>query len=119
NKHYAILKADGENVALVNEGFDGIPVTAGESYNFSTFARSPEIKTGRLLVKLIDKDGNIVAESHTGRLNKNWKKYEIVLTVAKSIIDARLVIEPQFKGRVDLDIISLFPQKTFKGHKNG
>lgn len=119
NKHYAILQADGENVALVNEGFDGIPVTAGESYNFSTFARSPEIKTGRLLVKLIDKDGNIVAESHTGRLNKNWKKYEIVLTVAKSIIDARLVIEPQFKGRVDLDIISLFPQKTFKGHKNG
>ena len=119
NKHYSILQADGESVALVNEGFDGIPIKAGESYNFSTFARSPELKTGRLLIKLIDKDGNIVAESRTGRLNKNWKKYETVLTATKSMLDARLVIEPQFKGRVDLDIVSLFPQKTFKGRKNG
>ncbi|HHX31993.1 MAG TPA: alpha-L-arabinofuranosidase [Bacteroidales bacterium] len=119
NKHYSILQADGESVALVNEGFNGIPIKAGESYNFSTFARSPELKTGRLLIKLIDKDGNIVAKSRTGRLNKNWKKYETVLTATKSMLDARLVIEPQFKGRVDLDIVSLFPQKTFKGRKNG
>ena len=103
----------------MNEGFNGIPIKAGESYNFSTFARSPELKTGRLLIKLIDKDGNIVAKSRTGRLNKNWKKYETVLTATKSMLDARLVIEPQFKGRVDLDIVSLFPQKTFKGRKNG
>ena len=119
NKHYAILQADGESVALVNEGFEGIPVKAGESYNFSTFARSPEAKTGRLFIKLIDKDGNIVAEARTGKLNKNWEKYESVLTATKSMLNAQLVIEPQFKGRLDLDIISLFPQKTFKGHKNG
>ena len=119
NKHYAILQVDSEGVAIVNEGFDGIPVIAGESYNFSTFARSPETKTGRLIAKLIDKDGNIVAESRTGKLNKNWKKYETILTATKSMPDARLVVEPQFTGRVDLDIISLFPQKTFKGRKNG
>lgn len=119
NKHYAILQADDGGVALVNEGFEGIPVKAGDSYNFSTFARTPEAKSGRLLVKLIDKKGNVVAESRTGKINKNWKKYETVLTAKQTILDARLVIEPQLKGRVDLDIISLFPQKTFKGRKNG
>ena len=119
NKHYAILQADGKSTGLVNEGFDGISVKEGDSYNFSTFARSPELKTGHLIVKIIDKDGNIVGESRTGELSNEWKKYEVVITAKKTIVDTRLVIEPQFEGRVDLDMISLFPQKTFNNRKNG
>lgn len=119
NKHYAIFQADGKSTGLVNEGFDGISVKEGDSYNFSTFARSPELKTGHLIVKIIDKDGNIVGESRTGKLSNEWKKFEVVISAKKTIVDTRLVIEPQFEGRVDLDMISLFPQKTFNNRKNG
>ncbi|MDP4269662.1 MAG: alpha-L-arabinofuranosidase C-terminal domain-containing protein, partial [Bacteroidota bacterium] len=48
-----------------------------------------------------------------------WKKYNAVIVAKKGIADARLEIVPQSAGTVALDMISLFPQKTFKGHKNG
>lgn len=40
----------------------------------------------------------------------------------KAVADADsalLAISPQVEGEYALDMISLFPQKTFKGHKNG
>ncbi len=119
NKHYAVLQVDKKGTALINEGFDGIPVKSGEKYNFSVFARTPESNTGPLIIRLIDKLGNTVAESRTKKLSKNWVKYEVVLTAKETVPDTKISIEPQIIGRVDLDMISLFPQKTFKGRRNG
>ena len=42
-----------------------------------------------------------------------------MITATASITDAHIEVIPQQTGRVDLDMISLFPQKTFKGRKNG
>src|SRR5690554_2246220 len=49
NRHYAVLQVDKKGVSLINEGFNGIPVTAGEKYNFSVFARTPESGKGSLI----------------------------------------------------------------------
>ena len=48
-----------------------------------------------------------------------WKKQNIVLTATANATDAVLAIVPQNIGKYGLDMISLFPQKTFKGRKNG
>nr|WP_315200181.1 alpha-L-arabinofuranosidase C-terminal domain-containing protein [uncultured Flavobacterium sp.] len=119
NKHYAKLSIQQIGTSLANEGFDGIAVKAGEKYDFSVFARTSESKTGKLLLRLVDKNGEIYGEASTAAIGKDWKKYSGTITAKSTIADASLEIVPQMTGTLDLDMISLFPQQTFKGHKNG
>lgn len=119
NKHYAVLTVNQIGAGLINEGFDGIPIKAGDKYNLSIFARTPESKKGKLTIRLIGQNGEIYAENSTNIISADWKKYELVLTANKTVSAARIEITPQMTGKVELDMISLFPQKTFKGHKNG
>lgn len=119
NPHYAVLNIEKKGVALINNGFNGIPLKKGEKYNLSLFARSKEKKRGPLLVRLTGKNGEIYGETITGRIGTNWKKMEAMITATASVTDAHIEVIPQQTGRVDLDMISLFPQKTFKGRKNG
>lgn len=46
-----------------------------------------------------------------------WKKLNAVLKSSKTIIDAHFEISTT--GETAVDMISLFPQKTFKNRKNG
>lgn len=107
NKHYASLK----NSTIINEGFDGIALTAGEKYDVSIFA-----KGSKLTIKLKDADGKTLAET-TVKPGSNWKKYTAVLNPSKTVANARLEITAE--GESAIDMVSLFPQKTFKGRKNG
>ena len=119
NPHYAVLEIEHNGVALINDGFNGIPVKAGEKYDLSLFARSPEKKRGPVKVRLTGKNGEIYGETTTGRIGNKWKKMKAVITVSATAPDARIELLPQQTGRVELDMISLFPQNTFKGRKNG
>lgn len=119
NPHYAVLDIEKQGVALINEGFSGIPLKKGEKYNLSLFARSKEKKRGPILVRLTGKNGERYGETITGRIGADWKKMEGVITATSTTAEARIEVIPQQTGRVDLDMISLFPQKTFKGRKNG
>ena len=119
NPHYAVLKTNQPGAALTNTGFDGIALKAGEKYDFSLFARIPEgSKSGKLLVRLVDADGTVQGETTVAVSSRSWKTYKAVLT-AKTSADTRLELRPQSAGEIELDMISLFPQNTFKGRKNG
>ena len=119
NPHYAVLKTNQPGAALTNTGFDGIALKAGEKYDFSLFARIPEgSKSGKLLVHLVDADGTVQGETTVTVSSRSWKTYKAVLT-AKTSADTRLELRPQSAGEIELDMISLFPQNTFKGRKNG
>ena len=63
--------------------------------------------------------GKTVAETTVKMSSKTWKKREAVLKATATVAQARLVIIPQSAGRYALDMISLFPQKPFKGRKHG
>lgn len=119
NRHYAVLEIEKQGVALINEGFNGIPVKKGEKYNLSLFARSTEKRRGPILVRLTGKNGELYGETTTGKIGAGWKKMEAVITATATTTDARIEVIPQQTGRVELDMISLFPQNTFKGRKNG
>jgi hypothetical protein len=49
----------------------------------------------------------------------DWKKYTVTLTATQNDDSASLVIVAKAKGKIALDMISLFPQKTFKNRSNG
>jgi alpha-L-arabinofuranosidase len=107
NPHYAVVK----NGSITNSGFDGIPVTIGEKYTFSIFA-----KGAKCTVKLLDASGTVLAQAEI-KPGASWKKYTAVLKPSKTAKDARLEIATQ--GETALDMVSLFPEKTFKNRKNG
>jgi alpha-L-arabinofuranosidase len=119
NAHYAVLKTAEIGSGLVNEGFDGIAVKSGEKYDFSVFARNPDQKSKKLLIRLIGKNGENYGESTISANSLKWKKIDVVMVARQTATDAQLEIVPQNIGTVHLDMISLFPQKTFNGRKNG
>jgi alpha-L-arabinofuranosidase len=118
NLHYAVLQTTKPGAALANAGFDGIVVKKGERYNLSLFARKLQ-GDGKVLVKLVNKKGDVLAQSTLNTTSSNWSKIKTVLAPSADATDALLEIQPLSAGKLALDMISLFPQKTFKGRSNG
>ncbi|MEH6305438.1 alpha-L-arabinofuranosidase C-terminal domain-containing protein [Olivibacter sp. CPCC 100613] len=118
NAHYAVFNVEQTGASLVNEGFDGIPVKAGERYNFSLFVKAQK-GINNLLIRLIDKEGTVLGAINMRDIKGEWKKYEATILAKRGASDAYLEIIPQETGSLALDMISLFPEKTFKGRKNG
>ena len=120
NPHYAVLDViESPGVGLRNAGFDGIALKKGEKYDFSLFGKVLEGKGGKVLVNLVDKDGTIIAQTAVNVTSKEWKQQKAVLIATSDAAAASLSIVPQAVSKYALDMISLFPQKTFKGRKNG
>jgi alpha-L-arabinofuranosidase len=119
NPRHAVLTNEGGEAGLRNGGFDGIVLNAGEVYDFSLFARQIEGDGGPLTVKLESKQGEILAEASLPAAVAAWKKHSVELRASQSAKDASLVVTTKTRGRLALDMISLFPQKTFRNRSNG
>ncbi len=120
NPHYAVLGGKATSKGLVNEGWDGIVLKKGEKYDFSVFAKSLDEKNKSILVKLTSKDGSgNYGQATIKKIGTEWKNFSSVIKATDDLVDGRLEILPQQSGKLALDMISLFPQNTFKGHKNG
>lgn len=112
NPAYAVLSGG----TLRNEGFDGIPVRAGASYDLSLHAR---LAAGdRLTVRIESADGRrTYGEAELGPLTSSWRQYGALLTSTATDPDARLTLTTA--GTVHLDLVSLFPRDTFRGRPGG
>ena len=119
NKHYAVLNIRKTGASLINEGFDGIALKKGEKYDFSIFARSMDGQSKKLKLRLVDENGKVLGEATTKTVSSAWKKYCGVIIAKESTVNSSLEIIPLSEGTIALDMISLFPQKTFKNRKNG
>ena len=116
--HYAVLDVESPGAALVNAGFDGIVVRKGERYDLSLFARQLTGKGAKLKVQLRDGD-TIIGQATIAAPTAQWKQAKATITATADASKAKLALLPSSTGKVALDFISLFPQKTFKGRKNG
>lgn len=121
NPHYAVLGLQRNlgSAGICNSGFDGIPLQAGEKYDFSVFARQLAGPGGLLVVRLETKSGDLLGEAELPSPNSAWVQYKAVLEPANTDPDARLVLLSAGEGQVGADMISLFPQKTFHNRPNG
>ena len=104
--------------ALVNEGFWGINVEKGADYTLSFFIRVSDNYNGPVTASLRSEKGGILASyTFADCTNKEWKKYVCNLTATKSDPKAQFVLSFGSTGSVWLDVVSLFPAKTFKGRR--
>ena len=106
---------------LQNDGFDGFSVKAGAKYDFSAFFRN--VKGGQKQVRVVlaepqgwGKDPKLLAEATLEVGDQSWKKYACVLTPAEESQKAVLQILVLNQGVMDVDMVSLMPQDTYKGH---
>jgi len=111
NPHHALLT----DKPIFNEGWDGIPVTAGEKYDFSMFVRGEKEFT----ILLLNEEGNTIAKSKIKSKGNAWQKLETVLKAKDNCQKAQLAVIPQKENEVAVDMISLFPENTFMNRKNG
>ncbi|NWJ52751.1 MAG: carbohydrate binding domain-containing protein [Bacteroidetes bacterium] len=122
NRHYVVLNVEDagqDGLGLKNSGFDGIVVRAGEKYDFSVFVRQISDQSIPLQVKLLGKKGVVIGEATFSTQSTMWKKYSTVLTANQNEDSASLVIIAKGKGKLGIDVVSLFPEKTFKNRPNG
>ena len=129
NPHYIVLDIEhvgheaghtGESgVGIKNSGFDGMVVRAGEKYNFSMFAQQLSDAPIVLSVSLQTPKGKVLAEASVSTSTNVWQKYTATLTATESTDSASLVVLAKTEGQLALDMISLFPEKTFKNRPNG
>ena len=121
NPNYlCINNSTGYPGGVANRGFlDGMNCVAGETYNFSMYARRMWGAPGKVYVNLMV-GSEVAASAVIDNVTDKWEKYELSLT---SVLTATKGVSLQVKiddnqGLV-FDMISLFPEDTYKGRKNG
>lgn len=131
NPHYVILS----NTPIYNIGWDGIAIKRGEYsnskvlkhddalYDVSFFARNIDGKSKQLSVALLDRDGQTIAQAKVKVVGNEWAEYKAVLAITdkyKGNLDdgkgVRFAILPKGDTKVGVDLVSLKPQDTYKGH---
>lgn len=119
NPHSIKLTATkiGKRVGAANSGFWGMNIQQGEAYDLSFYARTEGSRTTTLNISLENEDGSSVAASgKVENVGGAWKEYKLSLIANATNSKARLVISQATEGTIWLDVVSLYPSKTFKGH---
>lgn len=121
NPHYVRVVNDGRllRAGLDNEGFTGIGLKQGEEYRFSVYTRTLDAGPMKLSIELVRADGSNPLKKEIEIKGNEWKKQTVILKSPFTDAHARLRIVLLTKGTVDMDHISLFPVKTWKGRENG
>jgi alpha-N-arabinofuranosidase len=114
------IKKSGIKAGIKNLGFNdiGFAVKENEKYDFSIYARSSNIHklTGCIQNPTT---GEVYGQVSIDIAGDEWKKYEAVISSNATYANANFVLFIEEAGSVDVDMISLFPQKTFNNRKNG
>jgi alpha-L-arabinofuranosidase len=106
-------------VGLKNSGFANTITKKGEQYNFSLFAKQLSENPVDMYISLQDKKGKLLAESKLTISKKDWNKYTGSFTTTEGSDSTQIVLTAVSNGKIALDVISLFPQNTFKNRSNG
>ncbi len=112
------LRLEG-NAQISNEGFRGMGIHNGETYDFSTQARSDSARPPKLLVELISASGEKLGSTQVGGITSQWTERRGSFKAKGDDQKAHLNITAQGEGTVDLDMVSLFPKHTWKNRPGG
>ena len=127
---------------LSNEGFRGMGIKKEEIYRFSLWVRPRSGAPMNLRLELQTPEGKVIGQARlplTGTNQANassgatsvtpggpaaaftapWQRDSISLTATATDAHARLYIWFEGQGSVDLDMLSLFPQHTWKERPGG
>ncbi|WP_417941142.1 alpha-L-arabinofuranosidase C-terminal domain-containing protein [Flavobacterium sp. RS13.1] len=114
-----VLINDDKGYALINEGFRGMGVKKDAKYNLSLKAANHNGAIKKIIIELIDKDKKVIGETTIIPTSTEWETYSAQFKATQTEAKAKLKITFEGTGTIDLDMISLFPEDTWKNRKNG
>ena len=120
NPRYATVNVNANNGAFIlrNEGFRGIGIKQDAQYNFSISGRQTEGSVS-LSIHLVGTNGNEIGSVKLSPFSSSFQK--VAAPLAATATDAKAKLELRFTGtgKLDIDMISLFPADTWKGRPGG
>ena len=107
-----------EGYEIINSGFRGMGFKEGNQYNFTTEAR---LLNGNLKIhlELLDSAENVIGSASIEPNTENWSTYNAKLTSEKTVYKGKFRLRFEGIGELDLDMVSLFPEDTWKGREKG
>lgn len=119
NRYLRINKPSELQVGLQNEGFRGMGVRSGETYIFSLLHRQASAGL-TLRVELLDEHDAKIGQGQLALTPSSvWQEESVKFTSSATSSKAKLNIWIEGAGTVDMDMLSLFPQDTWKGRPKG
>src|SRR5271157_1907636 len=119
NPHYLRVHSEGSApFGISNPGFRRMGVSQDENYNFSIEVRGVA-GAPVLEAQLVAADGSVLDSARLEGFAAGWKRYTLALHPKESDWGARLNVLLTTKGTVDLDMVSLFPEHTWKNRPGG
>ena len=108
------------SIGLSNEGFRKMGIKKDLGYDFSLMYRTSSGNI-HLHVELIKEGGESIGGTSvtTSPSGKEWKKISTSFTATATEPNARLNIWFEGDGVIDIDMVSLFPQDTWKKRPGG
>ncbi|HEU5481038.1 MAG TPA: carbohydrate binding domain-containing protein, partial [Candidatus Tumulicola sp.] len=121
NPHFLRIRADGSSYefGVANDAFGGINLREGERYFFSVYARRRAGSENQSLKVYLAGEHGVLARAELKGLESSWKKFEATLTSSGTTTKGEFSLLVTQEGVVDVDMVSLFPEKTFKSRRNG
>jgi alpha-N-arabinofuranosidase len=119
NPHYLRFQARQAGTGFSNQAYDGIALTKDKKYKVSFYARSIQYN-GKLTVAVQKEEavyacGEIVLRTGAATEEKNWVRYELILTAKADVEKALFVITLEEAGIVEFDFISMIPEDAVAG----
>lgn len=110
---------DDKGYELYNEGFKGIGLHQRAGYDLSFMLQNVSGNISSVKAELLDENGKTVTTSVIPVNSQEWKEYKTVIIPERTVAKAKLKLTFSGRGVVNIDMISLFPQDTWKGRKGG
>ena len=108
-----------EKFGLENEGFRGMGIKKGMKYHFSMLARNQTDHPMKIRVELVSGTGTVIGSTELTPGAGDWKRYQVDFVATEGDAKAKMVLWFEGMGSVDLDMISLFPDDTWKNRPGG
>lgn len=117
--HAMRLNMKGKGVILENAGYWGMRIIGKDKYDLRFYV-SPLNYAGKITARIVSEKGKVLA-AHTFQVQKNgqWQELKAVLQPKSTDYKATLQLVFAEAGDIYVDFVSLFPQRTFMGRKNG
>ncbi len=107
------------NLSLTNEGFRGMGLKKGLRYDFSFMYRTAAAGI-KVHVELLNAKNEVIGiEVTEPSISSAWKKQSMSLHASATELKGQCRIWFEGNGEIDLDMISLFPEDTWKKRPGG
>ncbi len=123
NPRFLRVKVDNAgkgDATLMNEGFRGMGLKQGLKYTFSVMYRQPQ-NGMKLYLELLDDKNNVIgmADFVPRSSGDGWQKQSAEIISSQTVLKGKFRVGFTGTGVIDLDMISLFPQDTWKNRPGG